>query len=305
MTTTGMVTDLVRQIAGEHAEIVGLMGEGIDPHLYRPTTQDSARLMQADFVLYSGLKLEGQMGAALELARKQGRQIVAVTDGLPPDEIRYPSGAVGHPDPHVWHDPVLWGECARRVAMALGEYDPANATDYSRRAAEVHAECTRFHEHAAQVLGAIPEQQRHLVTAHDAFEYFARRYGLTVHSVQGITTESEPGLQDTNALVDFLVDQKIPALFVETTVNPDHLKAVIEGAAARDWEVSIGGTLYSDAMGAPGTREGTYLGMLDHNVVTIARELGSTWEGPLSFFDVAEDSKMETENHTTAAPKLE
>ena len=283
VTTTGMVTDLVRQVAGSHAEVIGLMGEGIDPHLYRPTPHDSGQIMGADVVFYSGLKLEGQMEAALELAGKQGRPIAAVTEKLPEESIRHPEGTVGHPDPHVWHDPNLWGQCAVHVAEVLAAYDPPHAEDYRKNALDYQAQLKELDEFARKVLQEIPAGQRHLVTAHDAFEYFARTYGLSVHSVQGITTESEPGLQDTNKLVDFLVENQIPALFVESTVNPAHLRAVIEGAASRGWKVSVGGTLYSDAMGAPGTYEGTYIGMIDHNVATIARELGSQWDGAMSF----------------------
>jgi len=272
--TTGMVTDIVRQVAGERAEVEGIMGSGVDPHLFRPSTSDHSKLFAADVIFYSGLMLEGGLESALKKARERGKPAYAVTEEIDPSDVRHAEQFEGHPDPHVWNDVAAWSECVAFVAKALAEYDPVHAADYQRNAERYRAELAELAAYAKQVIASIPEEQRVLVTAHDAFEYFSRAYKIPVRSVVGITTESEAGVEDINALVNFLVEQKIPAVFVETSVNSRNIEAVIEGAAKHGWEVKIGGTLFSDAMGATGTYEGTYIGMLDHNATVVARALG-------------------------------
>lgn len=272
--TTGMVTDIVRQVAGEYADVDGIMGTGVDPHLFRPTTNDHARLYAADVIFYSGLMLEGGLESALKKASAKGKPVYAVTEGMDPSRARHDAAIAGHPDPHVWNDVQAWSECVAFVAEKLAEFDPPHAAEYRRNAERYRAELAGLDQYVRQVIASIPEQQRVLVTAHDAFEYFSRAYGIPVKSVVGITTESEAGVEDINALVTFLVDQQIPAVFVETSVNSRNIEAVIEGTARKGWAVKIGGTLFSDAMGSPGTYEGTYLGMLDHNATVVARALG-------------------------------
>lgn len=272
--TTAMVGDIVRQVAGSHVEVVGLMGEGVDPHLYRPTANDTGMLMKADLIVYSGLKLEGPMEPAFQQAAKRGKSIVAVTSQLTEEQVRYPEGFEHHPDPHVWGDVALWAECIAPVEEALSQHLPEHAEEFRSNAQAYRSELLKVDSYAKQAIASIPQEQRFLVTAHDAFEYFATAYGIEVRSVQGITTESDPGVQDINRLVDFLVAKRIPAIFVEATVNEGNIQAVIEGARQRGWEVEIGGTLYSDSLGAPGTYEGTYIGMMDSNITTIARALG-------------------------------
>jgi manganese/zinc/iron transport system substrate-binding protein len=274
VTTTGMVTDTVRTVAGEHAEVVGLMGEGVDPHLYKPTRSDVKQLMDAEVVFYSGQMLEGRMGDLFEKLARSGKPCFAVTGGLEESYLLAPPGFEGHPDPHVWMDVAAWSECVGHVAETLARNDPAHADAYRQNAETYRAELAELDTYVRQVIATIPEGQRVLVTAHDAFGYFSRAYDIPVRSVQGISTESEAGVDDIVKLVDLLVERKIRAIFVETSVSEKNIRAVIEGAADRGHDVRIGGELFSDAMGPAGTYEGTYIGMIDHNATPIARALG-------------------------------
>lgn len=272
--TTAMVADIVREVAGEHAEVTSLMGTGVDPHLFKPSAGDHAKLREADVVFFSGLGLEAGMDSVLRQAAERGRPVFAVTENIDPAYLKYAEEFQEHPDPHVWMDVAAWSECVQFVADQLAEYDPPHAADYRANAARYRGELAELDAYVRRVIAGIPEPQRYLVTAHDAFEYFSDAYGIQVRSVLGITTESEAGVEDINALVEFLVSHQVPAVFVESSVNSRNLEAVIEGAARRGWTVRVGGTLYSDAMGAPGTYEGTYVGMIDHNATVIARALG-------------------------------
>lgn len=274
VTTTGMVKDIVQHVAGDHARVLGIMGTGVDPHLYQPTAGDNRKLMEADVVFYSGLRLEGGLEPVLKRANEAGKPVYAVTENIAESYLRYPDEFKGHPDPHVWNDVAAWSECVGFIAEKLAEFDADHAVEYRQNAAKYRAELAELDAYARSVIASIPAGQRHLVTAHDAFGYFGRSYGIEVMSVIGITTESEAGVEDINELVDFLVENKVPAVFVETSVNDRNINAVIEGAARRGWQAHKGGRLFSDAMGAEGTYEGTYLGMLDHNATIVARALG-------------------------------
>lgn len=274
VTTVGMVTDIVRQVAGERAEVQGLIGEGVDPHLYKPTRNDVAALQSADVIIYSGLMLEGKMTDALVRLARSGKPVYAVTELLDESMLLEPPQMKGHWDPHVWMDVSAWSQAVEAVAAALSEFDPPSAGYYRENAQRYRAELAKLHEYITRVIASIPPRQRVLVTAHDAFNYFGRAYGIRVEGIQGISTESEAGLEDINRLVTFLVENDIRAVFVETSVADRNVRALIEGARARGHEVVIGGTLFSDAMGPPGTYEGTYIGMLDHNATIIARALG-------------------------------
>lgn len=272
--TTGMIADVAHEIAGDHAEVAQLMGAGVDPHLYAPTRTDIQKLMEADLVLYTGLLLEGRMTDTLVRAAGGDRVVVAVTDKIDESDLLMPEGFEGHPDPHVWMDVGMWKHAADRIAEALVTIQPESEDDFNASLAAYQAQFDALDEYATQVLGSIPESQRVLVTAHDAFNYMGRRYGLEVVGIQGISTESEAGVRDIERLVELLVSRQIPAVFVESTVAERNIRALVEGAKARGHTVTIGGTLYSDAMGKGGTYEGTYIGMIDHNVTTIARALG-------------------------------
>jgi len=285
--TTGMVADLVSSVVGRHGTVTSLMGRGADPHLFKPTRNDVRRLLDADLIFASGLMLEHRMEETLEQMEHSGKPVFAVTDGLERARLIQPEGLDGVYDPHVWMDVALWADCADYVAETLSESDPEHKEEYRANATKYQQQLRELDEYVRRVIESIPAEQRVLVTAHDAFEYFSRRYQIEVRSVQGVSTESEAGVQDINLLVDFLVERKIPAVFVETSVNPKHLTAVQEGCQARGFAVRIGGELYSDAMGSEGTYEGTYIGMIDANATTIAVALGGQapangWAGKLS-----------------------
>lgn len=269
-----MVSDLVQRVVGDHAVVAPLMGPGVDPHLYKPTRNDMRRLLDADLVIYNGLHLEGRMQETFTQLQRSGKRVAAVSDGLDRMQLRTPPEFSGNYDPHVWMDVALWSECVQHVAGVLSDVDPAHAAEFRQRADRYCAELQELDAYVQRVTASIPESQRVLVTAHDAFGYFARRYGLEVRSIQGVTTESEAGVGDVNALVDFLVARQLPAIFVETSVSQKQVTAVLEGARARGAHVRIGGELFSDALGAADTYEGTYVGMIDSNATHIAAALG-------------------------------
>jgi manganese/zinc/iron transport system substrate-binding protein len=272
--TIGMVADIVRQVAGDRGEVTAIIGEGVDPHLYVPTRSDVAALMEADIVFYSGLLLEGKMTDTLIKVARGGRPVHAVTELVDESALLAPEKFGGHFDPHLWMDVSGWMQAVDAVTGALAEFDPAGRDGYRQRAAGYRTTLAELHDYGVNAIGSIPERQRILVTAHDAFNYFGRAYGLEVEGIQGMSTESEAGLDRINRLVDLLVTRQVGAVFVETTIADRNVRALIEGAAARGHAVEVGGELFSDAMGPPGTYEGTYAGMLDHNITTVARALG-------------------------------
>jgi manganese/zinc/iron transport system substrate-binding protein len=272
--TVGMVADIVREVAGDRAEVTGIIGSGTDPHVYSPSRGDVAVLMRSDIIFYAGLLLEGQMGDIL-VKLSPRRPVYAVTERLQADYLIHDS-ASNHHDPHVWMDVQGWTKAVAIVAGALSEFDPKHAETYRENAGRYQAVLRRLDNYVRNSIESIPEGQRILVTAHDAFNYMSRAYGIEVLGIQGISTESEAGLKDINRIVDTLVERRIPAVFVESSVSDKNVKALIEGAAARGHTVRIGGELFSDAMGKPGSYEGTYVGMIDHNATVIARALGGS-----------------------------
>ncbi len=271
--TTGMVADIVRAVAQDKARVVNLIGEGVDPHLYKPTRADVARLSQADIIFYSGLLLEGKMSDVLTKVSSK-KPVHAVTELVEQSYLLEPPEMEGHPDPHLWMDVQGWMEGVRAVETALTEFDPGHREIYQANAQAYLRRLETLHTYAQERFASIPEEARVLVTAHDAFNYLGRAYGLEVIGIQGISTESEAGLDDLNQLVDLLVERRIRAVFVETSVADKNVRALLEGTRARGHQIEVGGELFSDAMGPPGTYEGTYLGMIDHNVTTIVRALG-------------------------------
>lgn len=274
ITTIGMITDPATIIAGDHATVTGIIGTGIDPHLYKPTRTDIAKLMDADVVLYCGLMLEGRMTDAFVRVATSGTMVKAVTEAIDEAALLSPPDFEGHHDPHLWMDPIAWTLATQVIADTLAQSDPANAEQYQANAESYKGQLNAVHEYGQAVLASVPDDQRVLVTAHDAFNYFGQRFGYEVLGIQGISTESEAGVRDIERIVDLLVERKIKAVFVETTVSERNINALIAGAKARGHEVIIGGSLFSDAMGQAGTYEGTYIGMMDHNITTIARALG-------------------------------
>ena len=272
--TVGMIADIVGEVAGDRASVEGIIGEGVDPHLYKPTANDVKAFQSADIIFYNGLMLEGKMSDVLVKLARDGKPVYAVTDEILEQEGYIITDEEEHYDPHVWMDVAGWIRAVGVVAKALSEFDPDGAEVYSANAKAYQAELEKLDAYAKKSIGSIPEEKRVLVTAHDAFGYMARAYGLEVKGIQGLSTESEAGVKDIEDLVTYLVDRKIPSIFVESSVSDKNIRALAEGAKAQGHDVGIGGELFSDAMGPAGTYEGSYLGMIDHNVTTIARALG-------------------------------
>lgn len=270
--TTGMVGDIVRNVGGEHVSVTALMGPGVDPHLYKASQQDLSALSGADVIFYNGLHLEGRLSDVLV---KMAHRIktVAVSESIPEDLLREPPEFDGHFDPHIWFDASLWKFAVEHVRDVLVEMAPEHKSVFEANATAYLKELDSLHEYAKTRLSEIPEEQRVLVTAHDAFGYFGRAYNLDVMGLQGISTASEFGLKDVEQLVGILVERKVKAVFVESSVPTKSIEALMEGARANGHEVKMGGELFSDAMGEAGTPEGTYLGMFKHNVDTIAGAL--------------------------------
>lgn len=272
--TTGMIADLATQIGGSHVTVRALMGPGVDPHAYRQTRSDIVAMTQADLLLWHGLYLEAQMEDFF--AKIADRvPVTPVAEALPESSLIAHDEYDGRFDPHVWMDARLWSAVAEQVARTLSAAKPSAADDIQGNLAAFQSEADALETYSRDVLSQVPADQRVLVTAHDAFGYFGQAYGYDVLGIQGISTESEAGLNRISELVDFIVDKKLKAVFVETSVSDRNVRALIEGAQARGHTVEIGGALYSDAMGTPGTYEGTWLGMIDHNVTTISNALGA------------------------------
>ncbi len=270
--TVGMIADVVQRVGGERVVVEGLMGPGIDPHSYKATEGDVIALAEADIVFYNGLHLEAKMGEVFE---KMGGTVtaVAVTDGIPRERLLTPPEFEGQYDPHVWFDVTLWQYAVEAVRDALIEIDPGHAAGYQARAQETLAEFAELHGYALAQAQRVPPDQRVLVTAHDAFNYFGRAYGFEVRGLQGISTATEAGIGDVQDLADFIAERRIGAIFVESSVPVRNVEALQEAVRARGFEVRIGGELFSDAMGDPGTAEGTYPGMVRHNIDTITTAL--------------------------------
>ncbi|HET6879863.1 MAG TPA: zinc ABC transporter substrate-binding protein [Pirellulales bacterium] len=270
VTTTGMVADLVEHVGGVQVKVTPLMGESVDPHLYKPSGGDVARLNRADMIFYSGLHLEGRMGDVLSQVARH-KPAYAVTDELDREGLLQVGSETF--DPHVWFDVALWRDCLALVEKSLVKFDPSHADDYRGRAESYRAELSELDDWCREQIAAIPSERRVLVTAHDAFHYFGRAYKIEVKAIQGISTQAEAGVGAINELVEFISRRKIKAVFVETSVSERNIQAVVEGCEARGHHIQVGGQLFSDAMGAAATPGGTYLGMVRHNVNTIRRAL--------------------------------
>ena len=273
VTTCAMVTDIVKIVAGDKAEVVGLMGENVDPHTFTPTSAHVRELMSSDVIFYVGLLLEGRMADTFTRVGRS-KKVYAVTEELDRKRLRETAEFHDHFDPHAWMDVSLWSKCSEFVAKSLSEFDPANAQYYDKNVKAYVERLKKLDDYARTSLATIPDDSRVLVTAHDAFGYFAIAYKLEVLSVQGLSTESEASLRDINKLVKKIHNRKIRAVFVEKSVSSKNIDAVIEGVHKLGFKVKRGGSLFSDSMGKPGTYEGTYEGMIDHNVTLITRTLG-------------------------------
>ncbi|MEC0271869.1 MULTISPECIES: metal ABC transporter solute-binding protein, Zn/Mn family [Peribacillus] len=270
VTTTGMIGDLVENIGGKHVEVTSLMGPGVDPHLYKATQGDVKTLDSADMIFYNGLHLEGKMTDIFEMMSKD-KPTIAVTEDFKENQLRK-VGSTEH-DPHVWFDVKLWIVAAEAVKKELIAKDPDHEAEYRENYEEYVLQLEELDKYVHEEINKVPEDQRVLVTAHDAFGYYGQSYGLDVRGLQGINTLSEYGSKDVTDMRNYLVENKIKAIFIESSVPRKAIEAVIQGAGKQGHKVEIGGELFSDAMGERGTEEGTYIGMVRHNTDTIVRAL--------------------------------
>ncbi len=272
VTTVNFVTDLVQQVGGQRVQVEGLMGAGVDPHLYKASAGDVRKLQQAHLIFYSGLYLEGKM---MELLERLPRAI-AISDAIPRERLIQPAGGFEGQytyDPHIWFDVSLWKLTVARVRDALSKVDPAGASSYRANAEAYTRRLNQLDAFIQRQVAQVPPRQRVLITAHDAFAYFGRRYGLEVRGLQGVSTLSEAGTRDIQQLADFIVQRRIRAIFVESSVPRRAIDAVVAAVRARGGNVAVGGQLFSDSAGSPGTPEGTYVGMMEHNTRTIVNGL--------------------------------
>jgi manganese/zinc/iron transport system substrate-binding protein len=269
--TTGMVADLAKRVGGDRVEVDAIMGPGVDPHLFAASPGDLERLRAADLVLYSGRLLEGKMTDIFtSLARK--KPVFAATEAIPDERLLSPPELEGHFDPHVWFDVALWSETLAVVAQALAEVDPPHADEYRARAAAYRTELLALHEEVKAAIATIPRERRVLITSHDAFRYFGRAYDIEVRGLQGVSTALDAGVRDVQDLAGLIVERKIKAIFVETSVSEAAIRAVQHAANEKGHEVRIGGKLYSDAMGDAPPAD-VYPGMVRANVKTIVEAL--------------------------------
>lgn len=268
--TTAMVGDIAREIAGDSIDLVILMGPGVDPHLYKPTVDDLRQLRSADLILYNGMHLEGKMTETFT-AMAGSRRVVPIAERVDRNVSGYDDA--DH-DPHAWMDVSIWAQTINVVRDELSSLAPERASEFGASAERFRNELTALHAYGKAAVATIPESSRLLITSHDAFGYFGAAYGIDVLAVQGLSTEDEASLRHVNEIVKTIVSRNVKAVFVETSVSDRGVRSLIEGAKNAGHDVTIGGQLFSDAMGTPGTYEGTYVGMLDHNITTIVRSLG-------------------------------
>lgn len=270
--TIGMITDVVRNVGGDHIEVVGLMGPGVDPHLYKPTAKDIQRLNSAPIIFYNGLHLEAKLGDVLA-KMSDDTKAVAVTEGIDKAHLLSLPEFDGQYDPHLWFDVRLWMKVVEKVRDSLIELDIDNKVRYQENSKRYLSQLTELHQYIKSQVERVPPEKRVLVTAHDAFNYFGNAYGFEVRGLQGISTVSEAAISDVQELATFIAERQIPAIFVESSVSSRSLEAVKAAVKSKGFAVRIGGELFSDAMGHEGTPEGTYIGMVKHNIDTIVNAL--------------------------------
>lgn len=270
--TTTLLADVIKNIVRDSAQVVSIMGPGVDPHLYKASLGDLDHFVHADLIFYQGLHLEGKMAEVLEKLSRT-KPVYALASRLPKDKVFQPAEGGDFPDPHIWFDVKLWEEVVIYAEEILSETYP-QWSDYLRSNTREYLEkLDALHRSVLMQIQSIPEGKRVLITAHDAFGYFGRAYGIQVRGLQGISTQSEFGLKDVSNLVKLIVERDIQAVFVETSVSDKALRAVIEGVAGKGKQVRIGGLLYTDALGEPGSGQGDYIGMITYNVATIVNAL--------------------------------
>ncbi|WP_438350056.1 metal ABC transporter solute-binding protein, Zn/Mn family [Paenibacillus sp. FA6] len=270
VTTIGQIAEPISIIGGDRVHVVSLMGPGVDPHLYNATQGDIKKLANGDVIFYSGHHLEGKMGEIFEQINKT-KPVLGITEGIPEEELlKDVAGAI---DPHIWFDIDLWKQGLQAATEELKKISPEDAVYFETNKTAYFEQLDALKKETEDKLSQIPVEQRVLVTAHDAFGYFGRMYDMKVVGLQGLSTEAEIGISDIQSTIDLLIEYQIPAVFVESSINKSSITAVIEGASSAGLKVKLGGELFSDAMGADGTAEGTYIGMNRHNVEVIYQAL--------------------------------
>lgn len=270
VTTTTMLYDLVKQIGGDCVEVQGLMGSGVDPHQYRASAGDISKMQNADVVVYSGLHLEGKMGEVFASLESTAKKVICAADGISEDLIVFNDGI---PDPHIWFDVDLWSLAAAEVAKGLTEADPNNEIAYKNHLEEYEKKLKELDEYIRAKTEEIPQSQRVLITAHDAFGYFGKAYGYTVKGLQGISTATEAGTADVSNLADYIAENKIKAVFVESSLPVKNIQALMEAVKSKGFETSLGGSLYSDSTGDSESGTDTYIGAFKHNADVITEAL--------------------------------
>ncbi len=271
--TTTMLADLAKVIGGGHVTVNGLMGPGIDPHLYQASAGDVTLMSGADVVVYNGLHLEGKMGEIFESLSGQGHAVICIEEGLEEEKLLEWAGGGSVHDPHIWFDVSLWKDAAGVVASGLSQTDPDHASDYGANLESYLKELDETDAYIRERALEVPEGQRVLVTAHDAFNYFGRAYGFEVKGLQGISTDAEAGTADVSSLAEFIVERQIKAIFVESSVPPKTIEALQAAVKAKGFDVAIGGELYSDSLGGEGSGAETYLLTVKANIDTIVDAL--------------------------------
>ncbi|MEN8885128.1 MAG: zinc ABC transporter substrate-binding protein [Winogradskyella sp.] len=273
VTTTSMITDLVKNIGGDAINLEGLMGSGVDPHLYKASEGDVSKLVDADIIFYNGLHLEGKLVDVFEQMSSATKRPIALADALDKKGLIGSDYFASNYDPHVWFDISYFKQFAQKVTQVLAEQDPDNASIYKQNEVAYLKELDKLQNDVVGVVEALPAEKRILVTAHDAFNYFGEAYQFKVVGLQGLSTATEAGVQDVQKLASFIIENKIKAIFVESSVPRRTIEALQEAVKSKGHNVTIGGTLFSDALGNEGTAEGTYLGMFRYNVKTIVSAL--------------------------------
>ena len=277
LATVEMIADVARNVAGSCAEVEALLGSGVDPHDYIATASDVTRLSTADLILYVDFALEEQLAAVLERLSARIPTIGVLAAALDPEDLLDDPAEPGQVDPHVWMDASLWARIAPVIGDAVVEQRPDCADAIAAHVDAYTVQLQALYDWAGESIATIPQDQRRLVTAHDAFEYFANAYGMEAsEAIEGISTASEASIGDIREVADYVIDNNVAAVFVETTVSPRTIEALVQEVRARGNRIEIGGELYSDAMGEPGTVGGTYIGMIYENTVTITQALGGT-----------------------------
>lgn len=273
VTTTSMITDLVKNIGGDYINLQGLMGSGVDPHLYKASEGDVSKLSEADIIFYNGLHLEGKLVEVFEKMAHQNKKTIALSDALDERTLIGSELFASNYDPHIWFNVDYWKEATKYVVKQLSEALPEHQAVFKTNGEAYLNKLETLKTKLNKIIQTLPEDKRVLVTAHDAFNYFGKSFGFEVVGLQGLSTATEAGVQDVQKLSDFIIERKVKAIFIESSVPKRTIEAVKAAVNAKKYEVEIGGSLYSDALGNPGTAEGTYIGMFEYNVNTIVNAL--------------------------------